>query len=408
MRILLCLILSIFLSACRYNGDTYEPNERPDRIRTPVTTQKPIITTTTSTTTTQIPVSTTTTSTIILNTPNLQTPSREGIIDEGCINKKQYNACTFNYTNRSDLNLESKNYGVNILDTINNFLENNHYEIKINISGTQRATLIDGKWTTPDNDIHYTKRQAGAYHWIMYQKEWMELNTGNWYASNHAINVTITNNGSAYFSYFFGIFLGTGFYGSVKTLLHEAGHANFRHSGNGYTHDLNAKECPSVDSDGTAGYCCETYEGCASAINEGQADFHSYLIHPEKYKTYRRYFGGNIYFSCYFPYTTAQEIFDNCLDDGDKGQVHIVGISVYTNIWHKIYSHQDTSKKDIAILFTEHLPLLSSDDTFVTTGTKIINLASQMASGSSFTGPNKDRYAAIIRAEFNNMGLYPQ
>ena len=456
MKILLCFIVSISLCACRYDGDTFESNGRLDKIggsttttsttttQTPVvtttttsttTTQTPVVTTTTtSTTTTQIPVVTTTTtststtqtpvtttSTTTIQTPvtttttsttttletlSLQVPSRVGTIDEDCTNKEQYNACTFDYTSRRQLDLNNQNYAINILDTINNFLENDHYKIKINISNAQRTTLDDDKWTVSDNDINYTRRQAGTYHWIMYQKEWMELNGGKWYASERNINVTITNNASAYFYGLFNIIsLGTGFFGSVKTLFHEAGHANFHYSGNDYRHDtLNTEQCPSNnDGIGTSAYCCKTYEGCIYAINEGQADFHSYLIDPEKYKTYRSYYRDNIYFSCIFPYTTAQDIFNNCLDNGDKGQVHVVGISVYTNIWHKIYSHSDTSHKDIAILFTEHLPLLSYQDTFVTAGTKIINLASQIT--DRFTGPNKDEYAAIISSEFSRMGL---
>ena len=93
---------------------------------------------------------------------------------------------------------------------------------------------------------------------------------------------------------------------------------------------------------------------------------------------------------------TAEEAF-SC----DRGAVHSMG-ALYASIWWEIYNHKDTSKRDIATLFTEHLPLVSNDDTFRTVASKIINKAREL-----FNGPKGEHYACMISQEFTWRGLTP-
>ena len=74
--------------------------------------------------------------------------------------------------------------------------------------------------------------------------------------------------------------------------------------------------------------------------------------------------------------------------------------TVYASIWWEIYNHPGTSKKDIATLFSEHLPLTSNDDTFKTVGLKIAEKALEL-----FDGPKGMYYACIISQEFSRRGL---
>ncbi len=153
--------------------------------------------------------------------------------------------------------------------------------------------------------------------------------------------------------------------------------------------------------------CCNTYKGCIAAINEGQAEFHAYLISPDKDLYIHPFSKKFSNYPCDDGEDTAKQVFENCGDYGLPGNRHVMGFKVYAGIWHKIYTHSDVNKKDIVILFAEHLPLISSEDTFETIGAKIISLASQMASSSEFVGENKDNYSNIIENEFNIMELSP-
>ena len=328
---------------------------------------------------------------------HLRTPSRVGKIVENCQSNSKYNACIF-----TDYHDPINNYGVNILDTINTFLENNSY--KVLVDGLQRATLVSGKWTRPYNsdDPNRKTSQANLYHWLMYQKEWMELNASTWYASNKNIKAKIEDIQSLGAWYASQNKMAFNKNPRVDNLIlavfHEAGHANLSYAKGGiYIRSLNYKAC-SKDG-GPTGSCCNTYKGCLLAINEGQAEFSAYLIDTRTIKS-PLYLKGLYCKSNITLTSTATEIYNNCDKVYPKGQRHAMGMFVYTTLWKQIYDHPNINKKYIAVLFSEHLPLLEANDDFVTAGVKIVSLANQLFDESTGT-----KYAEIIRTIFKDRGL---
>ena len=322
---------------------------------------------------------------------HLRPPDRKGKTVGNCQRDSRYNACIFAHSGDP-----TNNYGVNILDTINTFLENNSY--KILIDGKQRATLVSGKWTRPYNsDPDLKTAQANIYHWLMYQKEWMELNANTWYASNKNIKAKMEG-GGAYWDISENKMALSKSPNTFLPVLHEAGHANFSYAKGGiYIRSVNMKKCINTEF-GLGNYCCDTYKGCLSAINEGQADFHGYLIDNRDILRFKTSWCKSNDISLT---SKATEIYSKC--DGfpkGQGQVHVMGLLVYTTIWKQIYDHPNVNKKYIAVLFSEHLPLLEANDDFVTAGVKIVNLAKQLFDES--TGA---RYVEIIKTIFKNRGL---
>ena len=62
-----------------------------------------------------------------------------------------------------------------------------------------------------------------------------------------------------------------------------------------------------------------------------------------------------------------------------------------------IYKNSLTNEDEILQLFSDHLPVISGDDTFETVGVKILNLERQKFNG---------KYANIIRQAFATKGLH--
>ena len=342
-------------------------------------------------------------------------------------------------------------YAVNITGATDGLLKNEHYDvIRDTMRGSTRRLRQqpDGKWTTPYLSIveylevfpnepayQFSVEQVMAYYYLMYQKEWMELNTGRWYASRKNISLDFT-----------GVFLDEWVGASNKIILrireklfsnieisssfhafspvHEAGHANFYYSNLSRTgsKDKTHRGC------GLRGMCCTTSDGCLIAINEGQADFHGFMLFPDSPVEVPRFpiksflnretlreRGENIQ----SPFLngsggcdilrehranrnlTSEDTFNCQSNSSGKGEVHSMG-ALYASIWWEIYNHEDTSKKDIATLFTEHLPLVSNDDTFKTVAVKIINKVKEL-----FDGAKGDHYDCLISQEFARRRLSP-
>ena len=167
----------------------------------------------------------------------------------------------------------------------------------------------------------------------------------------------------------------------------------------GRVFNANSKKCLEGSGSGSSSYCCNTYKGCHSAINEGQAEFHGYLIDNltiSRTLSLIKARCDDISLT-----STVTKIYNNCDQKRyPKGQVHTMGLFVYTTIWTQIYNDSNVNKKYIAVLFSEHLPLLEANDDFVTAGVKIVNLAKQLFDES--TGA---RYAEIIKTIFRTRGL---
>ena len=340
-------------------------------------------------------------------------------------------------------------YAVNITGTTDSLLRNEHYDVTIDTTQRLRQQP-NGKWTTPylsfteylavfPNEATYrlSVEQVMAYYYLMYQKEWMELNTGRWYASGKNISVDFSGDFTDEWSetdnkitlsmrekLFSKVEISSSFH--AFSVVHEAAHANFHYSNSSRTgsRDQTHRKC------GHDGMCCTTSDGCLSAINEGQADFHGLMLFPNSPVEVPRFpiedfmsrqnlkqRGVDIQ-SPFFDNSGNCHILrdpranrnlmpeDNFnyvqqRSQNNKDAVHDMG-ALYASIWWEIYNHEDTSKKDIATLFTEHLPLISNEDTFRTIAVKIIGKVYNL-----FGSAKRNHYACIISQEFARRGLYP-
>ena len=278
-----------------------------------------------------------------------------------------------------------------------------------------------------------------VYYYLMYQKEWMELNTGQWYASGKNISIDFTD-----FSRHFWnkdtnqitltlnhSFVTINIPGTPDAFssVHEAAHANFYYSNLSRegSKDKTHREC------GYGTICCVSEDGCFRAISEGQSDFNTFMLYPDVpiehsieglvnrevlkergeeiqsllFEEVQSLFFGNSR-TCLISRDhranknlTAQQAFNCEPKKNKKGDIHNMG-ALYASIWWEIYNRKDTSKKDIATLFTEHLPLVSNNDTLKSVAFKIINKARDL-----FNGLKGEHYACIISQEFTRRGLTP-
>ena len=175
--------------------------------------------------------------------------------------------------------------------------------------------------------------------------------------------------------------------------------------------------------------CCITSDGCLRAINEGQADFNGFMLFPDApieipvfpiedfmnrgslrkrgEEIQSPFFNdlGNCHILRGFGVNSPliSETAFNCGQQrsaSGAGEVHDMG-GLYASIWWEIYDREDTSKKDIALLFTEHLPLASNDDTFRTIAGKIIDKAQEL-----FDKEKAYHYTCIISQEFEERGFH--
>ena len=419
---------------------------------------------------------------------DIQIPQSQGLYIEDCNNNPNYNACIYHhdpFTQDNRLITEFRNifnerlslvqtinfsigdmnwinnernnkarfseamrlyqtYAVNITGTIDGFLRNEHYNIKNSIRFQQQP---NGKWTMPymgpdeipsDHPQYRSVEQVMAYYYLMYQKEWMELNVGKWYASGQNISINFASHNywnseeneirlkSSENLFERSVQIPSAMNASL--IAHEAGHANFYYSNlsregskeNAYRRCKFDPNAPHIDK------CCPSADGCFKAISEGQSDFHALMISPnlplelsfEKYiRTLMEGVETNsptLYESgyCEIPgdprankELKAEEAF-NCSgaytkEEDKKGEIHDMG-KLYASIWWEIYNHPEVSKRDIATLFSAHLSTVSYDDTFKTVAVKIIDKARDL-----FDKTKEDHYTCIIFQEFAKRDLTP-
>ena len=370
---------------------------------------------------------------------NQQYPSNEqvgtsaftGTLDPNCMSSPKYNTCLFvknpvaqngspfnpPITFSTDLS-SVQTYGVNITDTVGDFLSNGTYNIVINWNDAQRTQVkADGTWKFEyADDPNHHVAQLMAYYWLNYQINYMQQKA-RWYAENQNIQVDALNSdleNEAYFSstenkVALGYFILTGKIEaalSADILLHEAAHASFYYSNlsRATYSDTTHKACSEDQA-----ICCKSDKGCFKAINEGQADFHSLIIFSSLYPSLTPLIGDGVTNELsyglgicmprnmnYLRDQSATDVYNGCDPANDlQGEIHIMG-ALYASIWWNIYTHPSVIKDEIIDLFVEHLPVVSSEDTFETLATRILSLEQQKFNG---------KYSQIISQAFTERGL---
>ena len=359
----------------------------------------------------------------------------KGTLDLNCMASTDYNACLFlknpvaqngrpfnpPITFFTDLS-SVQTYGVNITNTIGGFLTNGTYNIIISWDGAERTQAReDGTWKFEyANDPNHHIAQLMAHYWLNYQMAYMK-EKGGWYAENQNVQVDALNpdlENDAYFSssenkIALGYFTLAGRIEaalSADILLHEAAHASFYYSslGRATFSDVTHKSC----SEENRAICCKSYKGCFKAINEGQADFHSLILFFSLYPSFNPLIGDGVTNEIdyglgvcmprnmdYLKNQLATDVYNGCDPQSNlEGEIHMTG-ALYASIWWNIYTDPSVVKDEITELFIEHLPLVSSEDTFETVATRILGLEQQKFNG---------KYSQIISHAFTERGLTPQ
>lgn len=364
-------------------------------------------------------------------------PITQGILDSNCANSPKYNACIFlkspvaqnaspfnpPITYATDLSF-IQIYGVNLVGMTNNYLQNSTYNVMIDWNNAQRTQVnSEGTWKFEyANDPHHNVAQVMTYYWLTYQMGYMQQKAGKWYAENKNVQVYALHSqleNDAYFSSSENV-IAFGYFnlkGEVEAalsgdiVLHEAAHASFYHSNPNRNplHNKTHKSCSTNEKN----FCCQSYKGCFKAINEGQADFHSLIVfsslsssssltlHPLIGEGVTNEFNVGLG-NCverhmeHVKSTSAIAVYNGCgLNSELRGEIHTMG-TLYASIWWNIYTDPFVVKDEIIRLFVEHLPLVSSEDTFETLGRRILDLERQIFNG---------KYASVISQAFIERGL---
>ena len=324
------------------------------------------------------------------------------------------------------------------------FLQNDSYDVTINYKGIERAfRQDDDSWKFEYGESNHSVVQVMTYYYLIYQMIWMQENAGGWYPVNENITVVALDEetkNNAYWSPLentislgficdsnlpfqilkditcdFKMEIGL----SAEITLHEAGHANFYHAKknqtltsedfcNYHTNCEGESICQNTNGDEKTPVCCSEVKGCFFAIDEGQADFHASVIFPESPQIGEAVLNDVDGLRCQSDSSihrnpesnadkTASQIFYQCNQEV-SGEVHNMGM-LYSSIWWSLYTHPSANQQEIMNLFTNHLPLITSDDNFETAGHRILNLDQLLYSG---------KYSSIITSEFQKRGLTPQ
>ncbi len=324
------------------------------------------------------------------------------------------------------------------------FLQNHSYDVSIDYKGVERVTRRDdGSWRFEYGDSDHSIVQVMTYYYLMHQADWMQENAGGWYALNKNINVIaldedVKNNAhwnplentislgficdsnlpfqilrdvTCDFKMEIGL--------SAEITLHEAGHANFYHSKANNQVITSEEFCRShTNCEGTSicqdtdeskkSVCCNDARGCYFAIDEGLADFQSSVIFSESPQIGEAIVNDIDGLKCPSDLSihrnpevnidkTADQIFYQC-DQEASGKAHNMGM-LYSSIWWSLYTDSSVNQQEIMNLFTNHLPLITSDDNFETVGHRLLNLDQLFYTG---------KYSNIITSEFQKRGLTPQ
>lgn len=396
-------------------------------------------------------------------------PNRGGTVDANCLNNSAYDACLF-WKNpvvhkgsgfspmlMRGANLDSiQTFGV-VLPNRTNI--NKLQSPSINVTATSGTTpsLVNGQLRrryVDDNGTSWVA-QLMAYFWISHQENQMKSIAGNWFAANKNIQVdafkatgtpaeidSLADN--AYFSSA-GPKVVMGFVSignnvahemalSGEVYLHEMGHADLHFAGQGnslyndsnatylcedeITGDVALKNLSQLTSDDIIlAVYCKTNQGCISGIHEGQADFHSALIFPEKAalgETMVNDFNGSM-ISMQVPRDPSKVGSWNAVDFYNKsasvfnsgaitvgGEIHGIGMTYMSALW-KVYNDPTmTNKSCIAKIFSQQLTMLTASSRFPEARTALASAATALKSNASCGGVD---YAPLIRNVFSSIGV---
>lgn len=304
-------------------------------------------------------------------------------------------------------------------DITNGFLENTDFKVTPGFSLLRAQANTSGQFYFSSlNDANHRLGQVSTYRALSKLKSQATLSGRNgWFLGGKNIRVeTYHTEGkaidNAYFTAcsFFSencadIVIGKtsngnrelAFDGTVT--VHEMGHANFTYANDGKNwfniNDIKCNAGNSLDKN----YCCSTNRGCIGAIDEGQADFHSFLTH--KRGIVGPYFENS---TVGFPERnaelnsslTAATAFNNSVRNTGyrTGEIHDLG-GVYNAVWWSM--KDDLLDSVVEKLFFAHLKKLTSQDDFITAKEKIVLLDKQLYPTTN--------HEAKIRAAFAKHGL---
>lgn len=283
-------------------------------------------------------------------------------------------------------------------------------------------TIVDRETAAPVNgqykfvfrsDSNHKVGKVMAFFWLNAQVKYMKGWAGRFDAADKSITVKTyeANYENAHWdSQQKEVVMGANSAGNEFALsgdvyLHEMGHANVHYATNGNISQYKTDHHTLCAQD--QALCCKTANGCAGAINEGQADYHSAIIYSTSTgmgETWVNNLSGLV--ECGLNRAvevnanlSAQQAYQACASFNAAGEIHVAG-RVYASIWFEMRKRaaqiSGGTAQEIDQLFAEHLPSLTASDTFITACSKIISVSNQLFAG---------KYSTLVRQECQRRGL---
>lgn len=333
---------------------------------------------------------------------NSEEPGSTPISDPACFTNAAYDACLFYKNPVAQMKgpLSTKlSYGADLtavqvfgvkLRNLTNPTSLRNTSINVSASAGVRAVPVNGKWNYAykDDTAKHAVSQVMAFYWLNEQIEYMKLNSGIFYAENKAINVDAFSSSVNNNAYWDGSNIVMGNFGtqelalSSEVYLHEMGHANL---------DFATNRQITISSNR-----CATKFGCIGAIHEGMADIHANILFPLdptmaqtvtnslagwSERDPRNFVNRNL---DYF-YTTLS----------GNGEVHGMG-TAYSTILYQIFKDAAMNPRDFEVMFTMHLPRLTTNSDFRSAKSIWINISDTRYAG---------KYSMMIKNYFEKMGV---
>ena len=329
-------------------------------------------------------------------------PGADPISDPNCFTNPAVDACLFyknpvaqnrgpispRVTYGSDLTAVHV-FGVKLRNqTDPNRLRNS--SIDVFSSAGQLAAPVGGKWNFPykdDQGKHFVS-QVMAFYWLNEQIEYMKTNSGAFYAENKNIRVNAFTTSVQNNAYWDGANIVMGNFGtqelalSSEVYLHEMGHANLDFATNG---QINI----------TSSFCATKF-GCIGAIHEGMADAHGFIMFPNDpamAQTPQNSINGWANRNPNNFLNRNLDYFFSTVSGG--GEIHGMGTAYAVILW-KIMKDPMMIQKDFEMMFSMHLPRLTSTSDFRTAKTIWMSLSDTRFSG---------KYTNLIKTHFESVGV---